>query len=76
MVIKSGLSVYQSEQITQRHNLVQWIERQGHGPEMISEMSAMMDEFPDSAKTWLQPQDWGTATASFVNHHILLAAKK
>jgi ubiquinone/menaquinone biosynthesis C-methylase UbiE len=76
MIKKAGLQVYHHEQITKRHELVAWLERQGHVSEMISAMTEMMDKFPDSVKAWLQPRDWGKETASFVNHHILLVASK
>lgn len=76
MIDKAGLKVYHQEQITKRHDLAPWLERQGHGPEMLTAMTEMMDEFPVSTRAWLQPRDWGTETASFVNQHILLAARK
>ena len=76
MIERAGLEVYHHEQIIKRHNLVTWLERQGHGSELIPEMTKMMDEYPDNIKAWLQPQNWGKETASFVNHHFLLAARK
>ena len=72
----AGFMVSHTEEITKRHNLVAWAERQGHGPEMIAELMVMMNKFPDNAREWMQPQDWETDEASFVNHHILIAGKK
>jgi len=76
MLELAGLMVFYTEEIAKRHNLVQWAERQDHGPEMIAELMEMINNFPEKARDWLQPQDWDTDAASFVNHHILIAGKK
>ena len=76
MVEKADLNVTHTEQITKRHDLLPWLERQGHEPGMIAVMVEMMNNFPENTRAWLQPQDWGTEIASFINHHILLAGKK
>jgi len=72
----AGLIVEHSEEITKRHNLIRWVETQGHRPELVEELSQRLIDAPLKAADWLQARDVGTPEASFVNHHILILAKK
>ncbi|MFC1997506.1 class I SAM-dependent methyltransferase [Chloroflexota bacterium] len=71
----AGLGVTHTEEITKRHQLLPWAERQGCPPEVIEGLKQILVEAPAKAASWLLIQDLGTQVASFVNHHILIAAK-
>jgi ubiquinone/menaquinone biosynthesis C-methylase UbiE len=72
----TGLAVEHSEEITKRHNLIHWVETQGHRPELIEDLTQRLINTPPKAAAWLQARDVGTRKASFVNHHIIIAGKK
>jgi ubiquinone/menaquinone biosynthesis C-methylase UbiE len=72
----AGLSVEHAEQIVKRHEFIPWAERQGRTPETIEQLIEMMQQAPAIAVEWMQPQDWGTPEATFVNHHIIIAGRK
>jgi ubiquinone/menaquinone biosynthesis C-methylase UbiE len=72
----AGPDVEHTEQIVKRHAFIQWAERQGCTAETISQLIAMMQQAPTLAKEWMDPQDWTTPEATFVNHHILIAGRK
>ena len=70
------LTVEHSEQIIKRHEFIPWAERQGCTPEVIEQLTAMMQQAPAAARDWMQPQDWSTPEATFANHHIIIAGRK
>jgi hypothetical protein len=37
---------------------------------------AMVEEAPEPVTNWMQPDSWGSADASFVNRHIIIAGRK
>jgi ubiquinone/menaquinone biosynthesis C-methylase UbiE len=76
MFMGTGLTVTHTEQITKRHAFLPWAERQGCTPETIEQLIEMMKTEPAIAAAWMEPQDWGTAEATFANHHIIIAGTK
>ena len=64
------------EQITKRHALIPWAQRQGCVPAVIERLESMMEQAEDSVRDWILPRDWGTPEASFVNRHIIIAGRK
>jgi ubiquinone/menaquinone biosynthesis C-methylase UbiE len=72
----AGLDVEHTEQIIKRHAFLPWAERQGCTADTTSQLIAMMQQAPTLAKEWMDPQDWSTPEATFVNHHILIAGRK
>lgn len=72
----AGLAVLQGEQITKRHALGPWAERQGCSPETLIELARRLAEAPAAAAAWMQPLDLGSDEASFVNHHLIILGQK
>jgi ubiquinone/menaquinone biosynthesis C-methylase UbiE len=73
MFEQAGLSVNSTQEITKRHQLLPWAERQGCSPQVIDQLTQLLMEAPSKAAEWLQIQDSGTHIASFVNHQLLIA---
>jgi ubiquinone/menaquinone biosynthesis C-methylase UbiE len=72
----AGLQVNHTQEITKRHQLQPWAERQGCSPQVIAQLIHRLNEASPKAAAWLQVQEPGLQTASFVNHHILIAGIK
>jgi ubiquinone/menaquinone biosynthesis C-methylase UbiE len=69
----ADLEVFHNQEITKRHQLNPWAERQGCSPQVIAQLIHTLNEAPPKAAAWLQVQDYGLQTVSFVNHQILIA---
>jgi ubiquinone/menaquinone biosynthesis C-methylase UbiE len=76
MFEETGLTVEHAEQIVKRHEFIPWAQRQGCTPEVIAQLTEMMQQAPAAARDWMQPQDWGTPEATFANHHTIIAGRK
>ena len=76
MFVQAGLAVFHVQEITKRHQLLPWAERQGCTPEVIDHLNRMLVDASPGVADWLQVQDSGTHIASFVNHHILIAGMR
>jgi ubiquinone/menaquinone biosynthesis C-methylase UbiE len=76
MIEAAGLRIQSIQQITKRHDLIDWAQRQGNDDATISQLAQMAANASDEVKDWLELRAWGTQEASFVNHHILIAALK
>jgi ubiquinone/menaquinone biosynthesis C-methylase UbiE len=72
----AGLTVEHAEQVVKRHDFAVWTARQRCAPDVVQELLTMVERAPDSVIDWLQPRDFGTAQASFVNHHLIIAGRK
>jgi ubiquinone/menaquinone biosynthesis C-methylase UbiE len=72
----SGLQVEITEEVTKRHILRTWAERQGCKPATITQLASMIQNPPPPVRDWLQVENLGTPEASFVNHHIILLGRK
>lgn len=72
----AGLHVTHTEQIIKRHQFVDWAARQGCSDDTIEELINIVETGSDNVKTWMQPENWNTPEASFVNHHIIIAGRK
>jgi SAM-dependent methyltransferase len=72
----AGLTVERVEQVVRRHNFIHWAQMQGCPDDTIAELDAMLANASDDTKAWMQPEVWGTPEATFVNHHIIIAARK
>jgi ubiquinone/menaquinone biosynthesis C-methylase UbiE len=70
------LAVEHTEQVAKRHAFIPWAERQGCTPEVVAQLTGMMQQAPAAARDWMQPQDWSTPEATFANHHIIIAGRK
>lgn len=72
----TGVTVEYSEEYIKRHDFIDWAKRQGNNDETIAQLIQLMDDAPTIAKDWMDAQDWGTESATFVNHHVLIRGKK
>jgi ubiquinone/menaquinone biosynthesis C-methylase UbiE len=72
----AGLGVEHTEQITKAHRLVPWAERQGCTPQVVQKLVTMVEDAPDAVLAWMQPSDFGTPNARFINHHLIIAGRK
>jgi ubiquinone/menaquinone biosynthesis C-methylase UbiE len=72
----AGLAVEHTEQIVKKHRLLPWAERQGCTQDIINRLVLMVEEAPDRVTAWMQPRDFGTPGAEFVNHHVIIAGRK
>lgn len=70
------LVVEQQEEIIKRHDFLDWAQRQGCTLATIQELIAMLENTESEVQAWLQPLAWGSAEASFVNHHLILLGRK
>lgn len=73
----AGLTVTYTEQITKRHELLPWAVRQGNTPEMVAELYRRLQTATEAVAGWMQPDGLDDLhTASFVNHHLMIAGRK
>jgi hypothetical protein len=72
----AGLQIEHTERLIKRHGFLDWAGRQGCSSQTIAELVELMRSVPPPAAEWMQPQEWGTDTATFCNHHILIAGRK
>ncbi len=72
----AGLTVEHTETLTKRHNLVHWARMQGNDGHQIDRLQVLLQVAPPLAADWLEAEQIGTAEASFVNHHLLIAGRK
>lgn len=76
MFAAAGLTVEHSEEIVKRHAFLDWAKRQGNSTECIDRLVEMVRNASADVQAWMQIEAWGTAEASFVNHHIIIAGRK
>ncbi len=71
----AGFAVEHSEQYVKRHDFLPWARRQGVDDATIERLIQMMREAPAIAREWMDPRDWATDAATFVNRHILIRGR-
>jgi hypothetical protein len=69
------LAVEHTEQIVKRHEIQPWAERQACTPQVVAQLVQMVENASEAVIEWMQPSDFGTPGAWFVNHHILIAGR-
>lgn len=72
----AALTVEQEAEIVKRHPFLDWAARQAATPGTLGRLQQRMDALSPVARDWLAPAAWGTAEASFANHHLLIAARR
>jgi ubiquinone/menaquinone biosynthesis C-methylase UbiE len=72
----AGLEVEHAEQMVKQHQFIAWAERQNCGAETMTKLVRMIDDAPEAVAEWLQPREFGTPRASFVNHHLIISGRK
>jgi ubiquinone/menaquinone biosynthesis C-methylase UbiE len=75
MLQGAGLAVEHTEKIVKRHEFQSWVERQACTPQVVAQLVQMVERAPKAVVEWMQPNDFGTPGAWFVNHHILIAGR-
>lgn len=76
MFANAGVTVDHTEEYIKRHDFLDWSKRQGNDEATIATLIEMLNTAPDIAKAWMDATDWGTESAKFVNHHIIVRGKK
>jgi ubiquinone/menaquinone biosynthesis C-methylase UbiE len=76
MFENAGLQVVTKEVIAKRHEFIPWVQRQGGTEDTIRRLTAIIADAAPEVIEWMQPVDFGTTQASFVNRHIIIAGKK
>ena len=71
----AGFTVEHSEQYIKRHDFLPWARRQGNDAATIARLIALLNTAPPLAREWMDPRDWDTESATFVNRHILLRGR-
>ncbi|HOT90618.1 MAG TPA: methyltransferase domain-containing protein [Anaerolineae bacterium] len=72
----AGLTLEHVETLTKSHNFEEWTTTQAVTPSTKVCLEALVAGAPHAAVEWLQPRDFGTPEATFVNYHIILAGRK
>lgn len=72
----AGLDVEHTEELLKRHQFVAWTERQNCSEAIVAELVRLMEDASQAVVSWLQPRDFGTPGASFVNHHLIVSGRK
>lgn len=72
----AGLNVDFTHELTKRHQFLDWSARQGNDAQTQARLIEILATASDDVKDWMQPLEWGSDDASFVNHHIILVAYK
>jgi hypothetical protein len=75
MLRAADLRLVRTEPVLKRHRFAEWTSRQGCSAETVARLAALMGEMSGPARAWTQPELWGTADASFCDHHIILVAE-
>ena len=76
MFESAGLTVEHTEEYIKQHDFLDWSKRQGNSVQTIAELIRLMNSAPKIAKDWMNPQQWETESATFVNHHLIIRGKK
>ena len=76
MFQSAGLTVEHAEQVVKQHDFAVWTGRQRCAADIVQELISMVERAPNSVIDWLQPRDFSTAAASFVNRHLIIAGRK
>lgn len=75
MCVEAGFVVEHCEQYIKRHDFLPWARRQGNDEARIAQLVQMMHAAPAPAREWMDPQEWGNETATFVNRHIIIRGR-
>jgi ubiquinone/menaquinone biosynthesis C-methylase UbiE len=72
----AGLTIEHTEAFIKRHDFLDWAKRQGNSDAVVATLIQLMNDAPPIAKDWMDAQVWGSESATFVNHHILIRGRK
>lgn len=72
---RAGFVVEHREHYLKRHDFIPWARRQGNDDATIAELIQTLRDAPLIARDWMDPQDWGSEKATFLNRHILIRGR-
>jgi ubiquinone/menaquinone biosynthesis C-methylase UbiE len=72
----AGLKVERVETLVKRHEFLPWAERQACTPQVIEQLTKLVERAPQAVLDWMQPREFGTPGATFANHHLIIAGRK
>ena len=72
---RADLQIEYSETYRKEHDFLTWVQRQGHGESVLSELVDMLRGAPPIARAWIRPQQLDTPQATTENRHILIRAR-
>ncbi len=75
MFRRAGFAIEHSEHYLKRHDFIPWARRQGNDGATIAELIQILRDAPPHAREWMDPQDWGSEKATFLNRHILIRGR-
>lgn len=75
MFARAGFIVEHSEFYLKRHDFIPWARRQGNDDAAIATLIQMLHEAPRAAREWMDPRNWGSEDATFLNRHILMRGR-
>jgi len=76
MFKSAGVTVEHTEEYIKVHDFLDWSKRQGNDEETIATLIQLLNDAPTIAKEWMDAKEWGTESATFVNHHLIIRGKK
>ena len=71
----AGFTVEHSEHYIKRHDFIPWAQRQGVDKATMGRLNRLMRAAPAIAREWMDPRDWGSDAATFVNRHVLIRGR-
>lgn len=72
----AGLAVETVDVVAKRHPFSEWTALQSCPPEVVARLGAIVTGAPMGARAWLEPEEWGTPAATFVNRHAIVSARR
>ncbi|MCY3979865.1 MAG: class I SAM-dependent methyltransferase [Chloroflexi bacterium] len=75
MFERAKFTVEHSEHYLKRHDFIPWARRQGNDDVTIAELIQMVRDAPAIAREWMDPKNWGSEKATFLNRHILIRGR-
>jgi ubiquinone/menaquinone biosynthesis C-methylase UbiE len=76
MFESAGLMVEHTEEYIKQHDFLDWSKRQGNDDETITTLIQLLNDASIIVRDWLDPKAWGTESATFVNHHLIIRGRK
>lgn len=76
MFESAGLTVEHTEDYMKVHDFLDWSKRQGNDDATIATLIQLLNDAPTIAKDWMDAKEWGTESATFVNHHLIIRGRK
>ena len=76
MFTTAGFIVIETRQVTKRHDLQAWADRQGCSEDIKKELLNRLKNGSPQVKEWMAPEALDLDNPSFVNHHLLILGQK